>query len=178
VFLRSRLVRLLLLALAAWLAACAFLFLWPRQDSPRRADAVVVLSGDRDFRLPRALELMEGRVASTLVISDGRDPKWPQASRLCRSGGGGFRVVCFHPDPYSTTGEAAAVGKLARERGWDSLVVVTSTFHLFRARMLFERCFSGDVGAVGARYKWQYLPQALFTETGKLAHALTVQRNC
>lgn len=170
--------RLFLLALAAWLALCAFLFLWPRQDSPGRADAVVVLSGDRDFRLPRALELMKDRVAGTLVISDGRDPKWPRANRLCSSGGDGFRVVCFKPDPYSTTGEADAVGRLARERGWSSLVVVTSTFHLSRARLLFERCFSGEVDAVGAHYKWEYLPIALFTETGKLVHALTVQRDC
>jgi uncharacterized SAM-binding protein YcdF (DUF218 family) len=168
-----------LLALAGWLVVCGLLFLWPREDSPRRADAVIVLSGDRDFRLPKALELMRERVARTLVISDGRDPQWHQANRLCNGGGGtAFRVVCFKPDPYSTRGEAEAVASLARRRGWDDVVVVTSRFHVFRARMLFERCLPGEVDAVGARYKWRYLPAALVGETGKLIHALTIRRDC
>jgi DUF218 domain len=170
--------RLLILATVGWLAICAFLFVWPREDTPRRADAVVVLSGDRDFRLPRALDLMRDDVARTLVISDGNDPRWPQANKLCNGGARGFRVLCFRPDPYSTTGEAEAVGQLARERGWSSLVLVTSTFHLYRARMLFERCFPGEVDAVGSRYKLRFLPSALFWETGKLVHALTVRRRC
>ena len=172
------LLRLLVLAVVAWLAICAFLFVWPREDSPQQADAVVVLSGDRDFRLPRALELMRDDVAGALVISDGQDPRWPQANRLCDRGARRFRVFCFRPEPYSTTGEAEAVARLARARGWDSLVVVTSTFHVYRARMLFERCFGGDVDAIGSRYKLQYLPSALFWETSKLVHALAVRRDC
>ncbi len=172
------LLRLLAVAVVAWLALCAFFFVWPREDSPQHADAVVVLAGDRNFRLPRALELMRDDVAGALVISDGRDPEWPEANRLCARGGRGFRVFCFKPQPYSTTGEAEAIGRLARRRGWNSLVVVTSTFHVYRARMLFERCFGGEVDAVASRYKLRYLPSALFWETGKLVHALTVRRGC
>jgi uncharacterized SAM-binding protein YcdF (DUF218 family) len=172
------LLRLVVLAVVAWLAICAFLFVWPREDSPERADAVVVLSGDRDHRLPRALELMRDDIAGALVISDGRDPRWPQANRLCNGGARRFRVFCFKPKPYSTMGEAEAVARLARARGWDSLLLVTSTFHVYRARMLFERCFGGDVDAIGSRYKLRYLPSALFWETGKLVHALTVRRDC
>jgi uncharacterized SAM-binding protein YcdF (DUF218 family) len=58
------------------------------------------------------------------------------------------------------------------------VAVVTSTFHVFRTRMLFERCLDGDVYVVGARYKLRYLPSALFWETGKLGYALTVDRDC
>lgn len=176
--LRRLLVLAVAVGVAAWLVVCGLLFLWPREDSPRRADAVIVLSGDRDFRLPKALELMREDVANTLVISDGRDPQWAQANRLCNGDGAGFRVVCFKPDPYSTRGEAEAVANLARRRGWHDIVVVTSKFHVFRARMLFERCLPGEVDAVGARYKWRYLPAALVGETGKLIHALTIRRSC
>jgi uncharacterized SAM-binding protein YcdF (DUF218 family) len=169
---------LFLLALTAWLAATAVLFLWPNEDSPDRADAVIVLSGSRAYRLPRALELMRAGVARTLVISNGRDPRWRQAHRLCTNGDSRFRVICFVPDPDSTQGEAEGVGRIAAERDWRSLVVVTSRFHITRARMLFERCFDGDVDAVGADSPSLYLPLNLLGEWGKLSYQLTVQREC
>jgi uncharacterized SAM-binding protein YcdF (DUF218 family) len=172
------LLRVVLLLVAAWLAVCAFLFVWPRQDSPRHADAVVVLAGGRKSRLEKGLELVRRHVADTLVISDGRAPDWPRGNRLCHQGASGFRVVCFKPDPYSTQGEAQGVARLARARGWRSVVVVTSTFHVFRARMLFERCLGHDVEVVGARYKLRYLPSALFWETSKLTYALVADREC
>jgi uncharacterized SAM-binding protein YcdF (DUF218 family) len=166
------------LAVTAWLVATGLLFLWPNEDSPRRADAVVVLSGSRSYRLPRALELMRAGVARTLVISNGRDPRWRQAHRLCTKGNSRFSVVCFTPDPDSTQGEAQGVARIAARRDWRSLVLVTSRFHVTRARMLFERCFDGDVGAVGAGSPYLYLPLNLLGEWGKLGYQLTVQREC
>jgi uncharacterized SAM-binding protein YcdF (DUF218 family) len=171
-------VRLVLLALVAWLALCAFLFVWPEEDSPRRADAVVVLAGGRKFRLEKGLELIRRNVSDTLVISDGEARGWPEANRLCDGGTNGFAVICFKPDPYSTQGEAQAVERLARERSWRSVAVVTSTFHVYRARKLFERCLDGEVDVVGARYKLRYLPSALFWETSKLGYAFTLDRDC
>ena len=172
------LVRVAILVVLAWLAACAFLFVWPRDDEPARADAVVVLAGGRKLRLEKGLELMRRDLAETLVISDGEARGWPEANRLCADGGDGFRVVCFKPDPYSTQGEAQGVARIARERGWRSVTVVTSRFHIHRARMLFERCVPGDVNVVAAKYKLRYLPSALFWETGKLGWALAVDRDC
>jgi uncharacterized SAM-binding protein YcdF (DUF218 family) len=170
--------RLLLLVVAAWLVVCFFLFLRPREDAPARADAVVVLAGGRKQRLEKGLELVRRGVSDVLVISDGRSEEWPQANRLCREGGRGFRVLCFRPDPYSTQGEARAVARLGRRRGWRSVAVVTSTFHVYRSRLLVERCFGGSVAVVGARYKLRYVPAALFWETGKLIWALAVDREC
>jgi len=174
------LLRLAVLAVLAWLVLCGLLFVWPHDDDPKPADAVVVLSGDRKYRLDKGLELMRRDLSDTLVISDGAAPGWTRANRLCADGRAeGFRVVCFTPDPYSTQGEAQGVARLARERGWASVAVVTSSFHVFRARRLFERCLpDDDVEVVGARYKLRYLPSALFWETGKLAYALTVDRDC
>jgi uncharacterized SAM-binding protein YcdF (DUF218 family) len=172
------LVRIAVLAVLAWLAACAFLFVWPRQDDPGRADAVVVLAGGRKDRLAKGLQLMRRDVSDTLVISDGEAPGWVEGNRLCARGGEGFRVVCFTPDPYSTQGEAQAVARLARERGWRSVAVVTSTSHVYRARKLFERCLDGEVSGVGAGHTLRYLPSALFWETAKLTYALTADRSC
>lgn len=167
-----------LLALAVALAtATAVLFVWPREDAPVRADAVIVLAGGRSKRLAKGLRLMERGVAPTLVISDGRDPYWPQANRLC-DGPAPFTVICFRPAPYSTRGEAERVRRIAAARHWRSIVVVTSRYHVTRARVLFERCFRGRVQVTGAGYSTLRLPQYLATEWGKLAYAVTFSRGC
>jgi uncharacterized SAM-binding protein YcdF (DUF218 family) len=165
-------------AVAAWLVLCAFLFVWPDDDDPRQVDAIVVLAGGRKARLEKALELVRRNVSGILVISDGEAPGWPEANRLCDGARRELEVVCFRPDPYSTWGEAEDVAGLARRRGWQSIAVVTSTFHVYRARKLFERCFPGHVETVAAGSSLLYLPQALLWETGKLAVALTVRRDC
>ena len=173
-----RLVLLVVLVLVAgWVAVVVRFVLRPVQDGPRHADAVVVLAGDH-LRLGKALELMTRRVAPTLVISDGLAPGWREANRLCRRGAGGFRVLCFRPDPYSTRGEARAVARLATLHRWRSVLVVTSTYHVTRARLLFERCFRGRVAVVGASYSVEHLPGVVASEWAKLVYALTVARDC
>jgi uncharacterized SAM-binding protein YcdF (DUF218 family) len=174
---RRVVVALVCVFLIALVAASAVLFVWPSQDSPTRADAVVVLAGSKKRRLDRALALMRRHVAATLVISDGRVAGWPQANRLC-AGPAPFRVVCFRASPYSTRGEAETVARIAAARGWRSLVVVTSTYHVRRAKLLFERCFPGRVQAVGASYSVTELPAVLASEWAKLVYALTVARDC
>lgn len=164
-----------ILLVTALAVASVPLFILYDDDAVTRADAVMVLAGEKR-RLPVALELVERGVAPVLVISDGLDPRWTQANRLCRFGGP-VRVVCVRPDPYSTRGEARLAARLARERGWDSLVVVTSRFHLYRSRTRFERCFDGELTLVGAPNPGLRLPLAIAFEWTKLAVA-AVQRNC
>jgi uncharacterized SAM-binding protein YcdF (DUF218 family) len=165
------------LFLVALLVSSAVLFVWPGHDSPGRASAVVVLAGSKKPRLDKALGLMRAGVAPVLVISDGRDPSWPQANRLC-AGHAPFQVICFHASPYSTRGEAENVASIAARRHWRSLVVVTSTYHVRRAKLLFERCFPGRVQTVGAHYGVSALPEILASEWAKLVYALTVARDC
>jgi uncharacterized SAM-binding protein YcdF (DUF218 family) len=172
-----RLLILLLVLVAAWVAASLALFVFPRQDAPRHADAVVVLAGSRRERLPKALELMRRGVAPVLLISGGRDPRWKQAHPYC-AGTSRFRTICFDAKPFSTRGEAETVARMARKRGWRSVVVVTSTYHVFRARMLFRRCFDGRVQAVGGTPRplgWAF---GVLFEWPKLAYALTTRRSC
>jgi uncharacterized SAM-binding protein YcdF (DUF218 family) len=80
--------------------------------------------------------------------------------------------------PYSTRGEARTVVRLAGARGWRSIVVVTSRFHVTRAHMLFRRCWHGPLSMVGAPSTWWKLPIEWASETGKLLVQLTVQRGC
>jgi uncharacterized SAM-binding protein YcdF (DUF218 family) len=166
----------------AWLIVCAVFFVWPSAaSSPRRADAVVVLSGGRDSRLDPALALMRTRVAPVLVISSpAQDPKWRSARRLCSAPAHAyaFRVVCFEASPYSTVGEARAIARLAASHHWRHVAVVTSTFHVTRAQMLIKRCYNGDLSMVGTPSTWWKLPEEWASETGKLAVQLTAERDC
>mgnify|MGYP000509975923 CR=1 FL=1 len=134
----------------------------------------MVLAGSKK-RLPVGLDLLERGVAPVLVISDGLDPRWRRANRLCRSGDP--RILCPRPDPYSTRGEAQLAARLARERGWESLAVVTSRFHLFRARRLFERCLDAELALVPSPQPGWRLPLAVALEWVKLARA-ELQRSC
>jgi uncharacterized SAM-binding protein YcdF (DUF218 family) len=169
-----------LLALAvlviAWLVLCLVLFVWSpwASSAPEHADAIVVLSGDRR-RLEPGVDLFRRGVAPTLAISSvQRTRHWTAALRLCKEAD----VVCFDASPYSTQGEARAVARLARERGWRSVVVVTSRFHVTRARMLFRRCYHGTLDVVPVGSTWWRLPEEWASETGKLIVQLTVQRGC
>ena len=167
--------------IVAWLVVCAVFFVWPRgTGAPAHADAVVVLSGARNNRLDPALRLIRRGVAPVLVISGAaQDPHWHTARALCRAGHvARARVICFEPRPFSTRGEARAVGALARTHGWNEVVVVTSTFHVTRARMLFHRCYPGRLWLVGTPTTWWRLPEEWAFETGKLAVQLTAERGC
>jgi uncharacterized SAM-binding protein YcdF (DUF218 family) len=167
--------------LAAWLVLCLVLFVWPaaQTGAPEHADAVVVLSGER-ARLPKALSLIRSGVAPVLAISSvQKTPSWRQARALCAKGRyERARVVCFLARPYSTRGEARAVARLAPARGWTSVVVVSSTFHLTRVKMLFRRCWHGKLYLVGSHTPWWRQPLDWVSETGKLAVQLTAQRGC
>jgi uncharacterized SAM-binding protein YcdF (DUF218 family) len=167
--------------IAAWLVACLILFVWPPAESspPARADVVVVLSGNKG-RLPPALALIRRGVAPVLALSTvSRTPHWPQAERLCATHRfAGARVLCFTAVPFSTQGEARTIARLAQERGWQSVVVVTSTFHITRAHMLFRRCYRGPLTMIGSPSIWWQLPEEWLSETGKLLVQLTVRRGC
>jgi uncharacterized SAM-binding protein YcdF (DUF218 family) len=176
-----RIVPAVVVLVLVWVAACLVLFTWSPWETgaPAHADAVVVLSGGRE-RLPPAMALIRRGVAPVLAISSvGRTRPWALGHRLCRDGRyAGARVLCFDARPFSTQGEARAVERLARERRWSRIVVVTSRFHVTRAHMLFRRCFDGRLWLVGVPYAWWKLPAEWVSETGKMIVQLTVQRGC
>lgn len=139
--------RLLLLILAVWAASSAALYVLPHGDKPARADAVVVLAGASQ-RLPVGVRLVQHGTAPLLVVSRSTDPGTYER-RVC-SGDVRVRVLCQRAQPYSTQGEARMIARLARARKWRVVDVVTSRFHVFRARFLVERCYHGELRVVAA----------------------------
>ena len=164
--------------MAFWLAATAYLFVWPNSDGVRRADAIVVLGpGPNGERLRRAGQLLEHHIAPYLVVSE---PKRMGARSQLRAWCSERRATCFRARPFTTRGEARHVARLARQRNWRSIIVVTSRYHVVRARLLFRRCFRGTTMVVGAPPDdgpLELLRRATH-EWGGLAYALTFGRGC
>ena len=163
--------RILLVLVAAFVATGAYLVAVPHDDRPAKADAVIVLSGTRQ-RLPVGVRLVRDGYAPLLVVSRSTNPKQLER-RLCRSG-----ALCFRADPYSTRGEARAIARLAAQHHWRTVDVVTSKFHIYRARIVIRRCYHGELRMVGAPQSRLHLPLDAVKETLKLTYQETVARGC
>lgn len=121
-----------------------------REDPLQRADAVVTLSsgssreGTLDSygteRLLGALELLADGWAPALVRTE-LPPEWPSTAgdveRLTRLAGLDVPILAAGP-VESTRDEAVAVARLAAERGWRRIILVTSPVHSARAAAVFE----------------------------------------
>jgi uncharacterized SAM-binding protein YcdF (DUF218 family) len=164
---------LLVILLAALTAASVWLFVFPATDAPGRADAVVVLSGSNYDRLPKALALMRAKVAPVLLVSDGART----VPRLCARRAP-YRVICFHPRPFSTRGEAEEIARLAAARSWKRVDVVTSRYHVYRTRLIMKRCYHGILRIVASEPRLQDYLVGATVEWPKLALALTIRRHC
>ena len=169
--------RALALAFCIWVIAVIAIFARNHGGQPVRADAVFVLQGSKTL-LPEGLKLVREGYAPLLVVSYG-DRKKLEA-RLCAPGQTvvSARVICFEANPASTRGEAEFIGLLGREKGLSRINVVTSQFHVFRAGLLIERCYHGDLHMVGATQQAWKLPWYALTETAKAAYQLVFDRRC
>ncbi len=140
-----------------------------------RADAVLVLGGglrpalaprqrvelgEAGDRLLTGIALLRQGLAPLLVVSGGRvgftagDPAPAEAAsavRLARELGVPPGRIVINPGrgpdgPRNTAEEAEAIARLARQRGWKSLLLVTSATHLPRALASFERALPARSG--------------------------------
>jgi uncharacterized SAM-binding protein YcdF (DUF218 family) len=122
---------------------------WIIEDPLDKADAIIVLGGDNFYadRATRGAQLFrEGKAA--VMVASGRRLR-PNAGiaelmehDLAERGVPRDKIVRFAQDADSTLEEAQALAKLAKERKWHSVIVVTSNFHTRRARYIFRRVFS------------------------------------
>jgi uncharacterized SAM-binding protein YcdF (DUF218 family) len=161
-------------------AAQAVLFLWPPSRIPVRADAVVAFSGDRGERLARSLELVRGGIAPVLVLANGGTSEWPpEAVELCTRPQP-FTVLCPRSAaPYDTRSEARTMGRLASRQGWQRVVVVTTSFHLARATLLFTRCYAGQTFQSAAKAPAGLVSRGVIAhEWAGVARAMVFARSC
>jgi hypothetical protein len=156
---------------AVLVAATAVLFLWPRTDGARPADAVVVLGGDGP-RLAEGKALVRAGVARTLAVSVG------SPYDACYRDHEPYTVICFRPDPLTTQGEARWIGATAKARAWHDVVVVVSAPQAVRAKLRIRRCYRGGLQVVAVHVGATTAVGDAVYEWGALLKALTLQRAC
>jgi hypothetical protein len=159
------------LVLAVFLVLTGRLFVWPTRDSPAPADAIVMFAGSPG-RLDRAVELARAGYAPVLAVSV------PTGEGPCPPPIPGVEVLCFSPDPRTTRGEARWTARVAAERGWRSLLVVTSTPQDTRARLRLRRCYRGEVRLVPVNPPRRSWPYMIMYEWAAMAKAVLWQRGC
>ena len=131
----------------------------------RGADAIVVLAG-RPERKAYGLELWKQGAATALVLSVARF-EWRGFPTLGIPDDGGLAALVAQTPPrlrhflvtldeqgahaewmprvrLGTWSEAVGVARLARGRGWTSLLVVTTEAHVARTRLAFTRALRGS----------------------------------
>lgn len=144
---------LLLPAVAlVWILIVSSMVLMPIPGAVRHTDAVVSLAPGHN-RLPAALEHQQSGLAENLVVSwvpdsissSAIEPEygWLE-NQKCRTTTASF-VFCPTPEINSTYGEALSVGRLSLEQDWNSVLIVTSRYHVFRTRYIFERTLPSNI---------------------------------
>jgi uncharacterized SAM-binding protein YcdF (DUF218 family) len=163
-----------------WAVGGYFVVVHPKTNTPTHADAVIVLGSVHvNGRLQVGFDLIDKGLADNMVISVGATDTQAMRAYACSYKVPNVTITCFTPVPGTTRGEAEEVARLTQAHGWKKVIVVTSTYHVSRARFIFGRCFKGtiemvkaDRGGIGVQtWAYQYLYQSLgyvkaFTESG------------
>lgn len=150
------------------------LYVFPHTDDPQHAEVALVLGTPTRAKVQLAQELAESGVVDRVVISVARYGTWAGHNLTVCTAELRYNVDCYTPVPHTTQGEARMLLKLSQGWRFDSAVIIAATPHISRARMLFERCFRGDlymVDAAGPRTTSQWVGQYLY-QTGAFAKAL------
>jgi uncharacterized SAM-binding protein YcdF (DUF218 family) len=172
----GRIVLAALLVLAVGFGVATYrLFIRPQLPPlPDRADVIVVLSGygDRDHIAER-------------LVREGRAPVVVRSTTAARAAAGCLShltdevtVMCIHPEPYTTRGEARAITKLADEHGWRSMILVTTRDQAWRAGVRFSRCFDGELYHAIAELPDDMWPRQIAYQWGATVKAYTIEVPC
>ena len=122
---------------------------WAQPDEYTTADAVVVHAGQR-HRQRQAMQLMNDGAAPVLTLLFASEYLGSDAEMLCQDQRD-YVVLCPDPERQDTLGEAMAIDGLVQEYDWTSVIIVTSDYHLRRARHLDRKCTDVPVYGVGAK---------------------------
>lgn len=139
------------IALGLWLIIAVQLFHNVPDSPATRTDAVIMLGGASNERLPVAEELKQSLEIPVLVVSHTETPGNASADALCQDEATRRKgLVCLKLAEKDTRGEARAIGNLVSAEGWTNITVVTSRYHMARAGLLIGQCTTAHVELFGS----------------------------
>jgi uncharacterized SAM-binding protein YcdF (DUF218 family) len=104
-------------------------------DEPARADGIVALTGPSAERVNAAIRLLEQDKGRRVLISGVNREVRRQELRALTPGSSRLFNCCVDLgfEAENTTGNAQEIAAWARAKGYDSLIVVTSDYHMPRS---------------------------------------------
>ncbi|MBS1841280.1 MAG: YdcF family protein [Acidobacteria bacterium] len=140
------------------------------EDPLQKSDAIIMLSADNFYadRATRSAEIYRQGLAPIVVASGERLRPYAGIAELMEHdlierGVPKEKILRFAHDADSTREEARALAKLANERKWRSVIVVTSNYHTRRARYIFEKVFPEAISVrVAAARDGDFDPESWF----------------
>lgn len=108
------------------------------------ADAIVVLTGGKG-RIGEGVRLLEGGAGQSLVLS-GVDADADIDSIFINGIERSIRArITLEKRSGSTFENAMEVRRIAAEKGYRSIILVTSSYHMKRALLIFRHTLAGDI---------------------------------
>lgn len=115
------------------------------------ADAVVVLSGGELDRLEKAVNIIKAEKARYLILTETQETTesgWKTADYLAseahQRGIPVPQIVITRKVATNTQEEAIATLDILKERGWNTLIVVTDPYHTRRSQLIFQQVLSKE----------------------------------
>jgi uncharacterized SAM-binding protein YcdF (DUF218 family) len=122
------------------------------EDTLEKSDAIIILSDDNFYadRATRAAELYRQGLAPTVAASGIRLRPYAGIAELMthdliERGVPKEHIVPFPQDADNTREEADALKIMVLQKGWKSVILVTSNYHTRRARLIFRKVFPSDI---------------------------------
>lgn len=175
------LIRLGALFLLVYVLGYAFFVVsLPQPKSDQRTDAVVVLTGGAG-RIERGLELLQRRQAGRMLISGVQRTVRPQELAATQNVDRAIFDCCIDlgREAVDTRSNADEVATWLRRRGFKSMRLITTDWHMPRARFEIEKRVDDDVTILADAVLSNPRLRQLFTEYNKyilnrLAHLLGI----
>jgi uncharacterized SAM-binding protein YcdF (DUF218 family) len=175
------LVRLGALAVLIYLLGYAFFVVsLPQPAGDARSDAVVVLTGGAG-RIERGLDILRRRQAGRMLISGVQRTVRPQELAATHGVDRAIFDCCIDlgREAVDTRSNADEVAHWLRRRGFKSMRLITTDWHMPRARFEIEKRLEGEVEIVADAVLSNPSLRQLFTEYNKyvlnrLAHLIGI----
>ena len=163
------LTRLLALGILVYVLGYAvFVVGLPQPAGDRRTDAVVVLTGSAG-RIERGLDMLRRRQAARMLISGVQRTVRPQELAAAHRTDIAIFTCCIDlgREAVDTRSNADEVARWLRQRGFKSMRLITTDWHMPRARFEIEKRLEGEIAIVADAVQSNPSLRQLFTEYNK-----------